>query len=138
MFLKYGNLRISGLLRACLVCVEVVSFSYFYFYFLYSFSILKSCTNFLFPSFFFVWYHFLLCLPLHFFFFFMTTTNKEREREVSNNGTHRFDFFTKMPLYSFSRKWNTQKSYIYFLYSNPIFLILKMKTEYKYKVKQVF
>ena len=137
MFLKYGNLRISGLLRACLVCVEVVSFSYFYFYFLYSFSILKSCTNFLFPSFFFVWYHFLLCLPLHFFFFLWQPPTK-REREVSNNGTHRFDFFTKMPLYSFSRKWNTQKSYIYFLYSNPIFLILKMKTEYKYKVKQVF
>ena len=30
------------------------------------------------------------------------------------------------------------KSCIQFLYSNPIFWILKMKTKYNYKTKQVF
>ena len=82
MFLKYGNLRISGLLRACLVCVEVVSF--FYFYFLYSFSILKSCTNFLFPSFFFLFgIIFYFVFLFIFFFFYDNHQQRERERERS-------------------------------------------------------
>ena len=43
-----------------------------------------------------------------------------------------FTIFTKLPLYSFSMKMNTMKKCFHFLYSNPTFWILKMKTEYKF------
>ena len=116
---------------------------------LYSFSIFISCTHFLFLSIFFVWYHFLLCLSLHFFLFiFLFYDNHQQiEREcvlwcdksVVVGPTYLIFFFTKMPLYLFSRKWKHQKV-VFSFFKSYFFWILKMKIEYKYKykAKQVF
>ena len=42
-----------------------------------------------------------------------------------------FSFFTKMSPYSFPLEIKMKKICIHFLYSNPLFWILKMKTKYK-------
>ena len=88
------------------------------------FSIFIFCTHFLYSNlvlifvfiYFFVWHHFLFCLPLHFFFFFFYDNHQQRE----SKSVLRYDksviveltdliFFTKISLYSFSRKWIYQK-----------------------------
>ena len=124
MFLLHGNLKISELLRACLVCVKVVFF--FYFYFLYSFSILKSYPHFLFPSIFLFGIIFYFVFPFIFYdnhqqIYIYIYREREREREVRDSGTHKFDFFNENAIVFIFKKMKTQKSCIYFLYSNPIF-----------------
>ena len=48
------------------------------------------------------------------------------------NSIQILSFFTKISLYSFSVKNEYHKKvYSYFLYSNSLFFILKMKTAYK-------
>ena len=49
-----------------------------------------------------------------------------------------FTIFTKLPLYSFSMKMKTLKMCFHFLYLNPTFSILKMKTKYKFLNQTIF
>ena len=115
--------------RFCLVCIDVVFI--FHFDFLYSFSILKYCTHFLFPSIFFVWYHFLLYLPLHFFLWQPQEREREREREressliwqVSDSGTHIFNliFLWKYYYIHFQENKNTKKLHLVFVFKSYFF-----------------
>ena len=125
--------------RFCLVCIDVVFI--FHFDFLYSFSILKSCTHFLFPSiFFFVWYHFLLYLPLHFFILWQPPPierERERERErdlwfdksVIMEPTYLTFFLRKYYYIHFQENKNTKKLYLVFVFKSFFFYILKIKNK---------
>ena len=118
-------------------------------YFLFSFSILIFYIQILYSFFvsiyFFVWHHSLVLSSSSLFFFFFYDNHQQRE----SKSVLRYDksvimeptdliFFTKMSLYSFSRKWKYQKVVFSFCIQILFFFILKMKTKYKYKVKTSF
>ena len=118
--------------RFCLVCIDVVFI--FHFDFLYLFSILKSCTHFLFPSiFFFCLVSFYTLSSPSLFYFMTTTTNRERERERERERDLWFDksvimeptdltFFLRKYYYiHFQENKNTKKLYLVFVFKSFFF-----------------
>ena len=118
-------------------------------HFLFLFSILKSCTHFLFSSI------FLFGIIFYFVFPFMTTTNKQRERERERERPIDFIFLQKCNCIHFQENENTKKLYTFFVFnffffntknkiwtqiqSQTSFLVLNStKTENKYKIQNFF
>ena len=101
--------------KACLVCIEVVFI--FYFHFLYSFFIFNLVLIFCFHLFFFFLASFSVLSSSSLFFFFSFYDNHQQRESKSILWYDKLViveptdliFFTKMSLYSFSRKWKYQK-----------------------------
>ena len=101
----------------------------FFSFFFDSFSILKFCNYFLFLSIFL--FDIIFCFVFLFtFFLWQPPTNKKSvlwcDKSVIVESTDFFSF-TKMPLYSFLRKWKYQKVLFNFCIQIYLFWILKWK-----------